>query len=72
MAERKRNSEISALYLELASECFNKAATAEDAGTADALQRMGGSYFAHAVVLNPLLNNERSSKSKPTLRDQGD
>jgi len=58
MEASRKNSEISALYLELASECFNKAAAAQDAGAAEALQRMGRSYFTQAVVLNPLLKHE--------------
>jgi len=50
---------MSALYLELAAECFNKAATVVDAGSAEALQRMGRTYFSEAVVLNPSLNDKQ-------------
>jgi hypothetical protein len=53
MTETRKNSQ-------LASECFNKAGTAANAGAAEALQRMARSYFAQAVALNPSLANEHS------------
>jgi hypothetical protein len=57
MAEEQKDRGISALYLELASECFNKAATAKDVGAAEALQRMGRNYFTQAVALDPSLSS---------------
>jgi hypothetical protein len=44
--------EIAALYLELASICFNEAATAEDPDKAEALRRMSHRYLVEAVALN--------------------
>ena len=41
MGATRKDPEISALYFELASECFNKAATANDAGAADAFASNG-------------------------------
>jgi hypothetical protein len=55
MPDTTKHLEISALYLELASECLNKAGTAKDDDAADALRRMGRSYFVQAVALNPSL-----------------
>ena len=62
---------ISALYLELASECFNKATTMKDAATADALQRMDRSYFTQAVALNPSLSSVSNfqEETQKALRD---
>jgi hypothetical protein len=57
MPETTKRFEISALYLELASECLNKAGTAKDAEAAEALRRMGRSYFVQAVALNPSLGS---------------
>jgi hypothetical protein len=45
--------EISLLYRNLASECFNKAAIAEQADGAEALTRMGRCYIAEASFLDP-------------------
>ena len=59
--ETGKHQEISSLYLELASECFNKAATAE-AGTAKAMRQMARAYFAEAVVLNPSLSDASSEE----------
>jgi hypothetical protein len=72
VAEGKEQLEISALYLELASECFSKAATAQDAGAADVLQQMARSYFAQAVALNPSLSGGTNSQeeTRKTLGDQ--
>ena len=54
MGTSRKNSELSAL----ASECFSKAASEQNASAAEALQRMGRSYFTQAMVLNPSLNHE--------------
>jgi len=44
--------EISQVYLDLASECFNKAATAEQANGAEALRQMGRRYVGQAEALD--------------------
>jgi hypothetical protein len=44
--------EISDLYLCLALDCFDKAATAEQADDAEALRRMGRRYVAEAAALD--------------------
>jgi hypothetical protein len=56
MPQRQGEWEISALYLELASECFDKSTNAKDAGTSEAMRRMGHSYVAWAVSLDPSLD----------------
>jgi hypothetical protein len=43
--------EFSRLYLELASECFNKATTTQQAAGAEILRRMGRRYVAEAAAL---------------------
>jgi hypothetical protein len=53
--EANEKHEIAALYLELASICFNEAATLGDADTAEALRRMSQRYLVEAVALNPML-----------------
>ena len=54
MSER----EIATLYLDLASECFHRSAKAVDAGTADAMRRMGDIYFAKAVASDQSLSRQ--------------
>jgi hypothetical protein len=44
--------ELSRLYRELASECFNKATTTEPADGAETLRRMGRRYVAQATALD--------------------
>jgi hypothetical protein len=48
-ANEKR--EIAALYLELASICFNEAATAEDPDKAESLRRMSQRYLIEAELI---------------------
>jgi hypothetical protein len=43
--------EIAALYLELASICFNEAATAEDPDKAESLRRMSQRYLIEAELI---------------------
>jgi hypothetical protein len=42
---------FSQLYLDLASECFNRAMNAEQGAGAETLRRMGRSYVAEAAAL---------------------
>jgi hypothetical protein len=50
---KNQNREVSALYLELASDCLAQATTAVDRTTAEALRRMARCYMLQAVALNP-------------------
>jgi hypothetical protein len=56
-ANEKR--EIAALYLELASICFNEAATAKEPDKAEALRRMSQRYLVEAVALNQALADQQ-------------
>jgi len=48
MAQERKDLEISRLYLNLAIDCFNKAATEEHAADAEAFRRMGRRYILEA------------------------
>jgi hypothetical protein len=50
--------QIAKLYLELAAECFDRSAKAGEAGTADAMRRMGDVYLAAAVASDPSANTK--------------
>jgi cellulase/cellobiase CelA1 len=69
---KKPNREISALYLELASDCFAKAATAEDRVTAEGLRRMAERYMIQAVALNPTIGHRRPDAERLTARAVSD
>jgi hypothetical protein len=56
VSPNRNKLEISQLYLDLASECFNQAAKAERAHEAEALRRMGRRYVSEALNFNPLLS----------------
>jgi hypothetical protein len=51
MAQGHDDSVTSYLYLNLAYECFNKAAAAEQAEAAEAFRRMGLRYISEAKAL---------------------
>ena len=59
--------EFSRLYLELASECFNKATTTEQGAGAETLRRMGRRYVAHAAALDRSLSGWRSLMSASSM-----
>jgi hypothetical protein len=48
MRKKRKDPEIGQLYLQLASECFNKAVTTKDANAAETLRRMGRHYITEA------------------------
>ena len=53
MAQGPTDLEISRLYLDLANECFSKAAIEEHAGGAEIFRRMGLRYVSEAATFNP-------------------
>jgi hypothetical protein len=59
--------EFSQLYLELASECFNKATATEQADRAEILRRMGRRYVAEAAALDRSLGGWRSLMSANSI-----
>jgi hypothetical protein len=61
MLQMRDDRAIAGLYLDLALECFNNAARAEQADAAEALKRMGRRYVAQAAILDPGLNPTASA-----------
>jgi hypothetical protein len=57
LSPNRNKLEISQLYLDLASECFNQAAKTEHAHEADALRRMGRRYVSEASNFDPSLSH---------------
>ena len=49
MAQERKDSDTSGLYLDLANECFNKAAEAEQAEAAEVFRRMARRYMSEAA-----------------------
>ena len=68
MPEKRKAREISELYLELASECFDKSVAAEDPGASETMRRMGRSYVARARALNPSLDAGQLSEANSKIR----
>ena len=58
----RTNSEISALYVELANECFKKAAIEERAEGAEVFRRMGHRYISEARVYDATLSQKMLSE----------
>lgn len=54
----QRDEEISRIYLELAVECFGKAAFTHQLYTASALKGMAHRYLSHAFAPNPSLSKQ--------------
>ena len=59
MPQKQNDREMCRLYLELAFECFNKAAEAE-CNAAEALKQMGRRYLTEAAALDPSLGQPLS------------
>ncbi len=55
MAQERRNLEISRLYLNVAIECFNKAAIEEHADGTEVFRRMGRRYISEAKLYDVTL-----------------
>jgi hypothetical protein len=70
MAER-RELEISRAYLDLADECFSKAARTEHAEAAAQLRRMGRHYMSQAAALDeaPRVGGATASGDRPSRQD---
>jgi hypothetical protein len=50
MAQERKDLDTSRLYLNLAYECFNKAAVTEQTDAADVFTRMGRRYMSEAMI----------------------
>ena len=57
------DSEISRLYLDLANECFVKAAIEEHADGAEVFRRMGRRYVSEAMAYDATLSHKLVSAS---------
>ena len=55
MAQERKHLEISRLYLNVAIECFNKAAIEEHADGAEVFRRMGRRYISEAELYDATL-----------------
>jgi hypothetical protein len=64
MAQERKELEISRLYLNIAIECFNKAALEEHADGAEIFRRMGRRYVSEAGLYDTT-SRGRSTFSRP-------
>lgn len=55
MAQEHSNMEISRLYLDVATLCFNRAAAEEDVNGAEVFRRMGRRYIDEAKLYDTAL-----------------
>jgi hypothetical protein len=58
MAQERKDLEISRLYLNVAIECFNKAAIEEHADSAEVFRRMGRRYVSEAQLYDASLRRQ--------------
>jgi hypothetical protein len=61
MLERKKNQEIAALYIQLASACFTKSAASDEVGVSETFKGMAHVYVVRAVALDPSLHTRPES-----------
>jgi hypothetical protein len=62
MAQESKDLEISRLYLNVAIECFNKAALEEHADGAEIFRRMGRRYISEAELCNATLQQKSAGR----------
>ena len=62
MAQEHNDLEISRLYLNVAIECFNKAALEEHADGAEIFRRMGRRYISEAELYNATLQQQLAGR----------
>lgn len=62
MAQERNDLEISRLYLNLAVECFNKAALEEHADGAEVFRRMGHRYISEAELYGATLQQKLAGR----------
>jgi hypothetical protein len=62
MAQERKDLEISRLYLNVAIECFNKAALEELADGAEVFRRMGRRYIFEAELYDATLQNNLAGR----------
>jgi hypothetical protein len=59
MAQERKDLNTSRLYLDLAHECFNKAAIAEQADAAEVFRRMARCYTSEAAVFDAMERDQQ-------------
>jgi hypothetical protein len=69
MAQEQNNLKISQLYLDIASECFNKAAIEAHSAGAEIFRRMGHRYISEAELYDATL--QRKSSRRLALPQRG-
>src|SRR5258707_5225995 len=62
MAQERKHLEISRLYLNVAIECFNKAALEEHADGAEVFRRMGRRYISEAELYSVTLQQKSARR----------
>jgi hypothetical protein len=62
MAQERKDFEISRLYLNVAIECFNKAAIEEHADGAEVFRRMGCRYISEAGLYDATLQQKSAGR----------
>ncbi len=62
MAQERKHLEISRLYLNVAIECFNKAAIEEHADGAEVFRRMGRRYISEAELYDATLRQKSARR----------
>jgi hypothetical protein len=62
MAQEQKNLEISQLYLNVAIECFNKAAIEAHADGAEIFRRMGRRYISEAELYDVTLRQKSARR----------
>ena len=62
MAQERKDLEISRLYLNVAIECFNKAAVEEQADGAEVFRLMGRRYISEAKLYDATLQKKSAGR----------
>jgi hypothetical protein len=62
MAQDRKDLQISRLYLNVAIECFNKAAVEEHADGAEVFRRMGHHYISAAELYDATLQQKSTAR----------
>jgi hypothetical protein len=62
VAQERKDLEISRLYLNVAIECFNKAAVEEQAAGGEVFRRMGHCYISEAELYDATLQQKSAGR----------
>ena len=67
MAQHRNELEIHRLYLNIAIDCFNKAAIAEHEDDAEVFRRMGRRYISEAELYDATFQQKSAAPALPQL-----